>query len=156
MKKILFCLLLFASTFITQAQTKSVTLDLLGPSGLVGVSFDSRFKGNDGFGVSVGLAFPYGTWYGPDPLGFSIPLELNYLLGQRNNHLVLGVGMTNGIYKSSVDGKGWGYNFYCDAGYRFQKQKGFTFGAGIKPNFVMNDWKSDGGLMPYLGLGFSF
>ena len=83
--------------------------------------------------------------------------------------------MTNGIYKYSgdrivigygsedteikpvqEDGTYWGYNFFGDIGYRFQKEKGFTFGAGIKPTFIFSDGKPSGRLMPYLSLGISF
>ena len=177
MKKFFLCLLVLTSTFLAQAQTKSITLDLLGSSGLAGVSFDSRFKGNQGFGYSVGLSYAYGTSsLGLYTLnGIGIPLEFNYLLGQRNSHLVLGLGMTNGIYKYSThkiwigygetaseikpeidNGTYWGYNFFGDVGYRFQRQKGFTFGAGIKPTFAMGNERLRGRLIPYLSLGFSF
>lgn len=177
MKRVLFTFLIFSSAFFAQAQTKSITLDLLGSSGLAGVSFDSRFKGNQGFGYSVGLAYAYGSGtLGLYTLnGIGIPLEFNYLLGQRNSHLVLGLGMTNGIYKYSAhniwigygdtasevkpeidNGTCWGYNFFGDVGYRFQRQKGFTFGAGIKPTFAIGNEKLRGKLMPYLNLGISF
>lgn len=178
MKKILLSILILTSAIFAQAQTKSVTLDLLGSSGLAGVSFDSRFKGNHGLGYNVGLSYAYGTGtLGSYSLnGIGIPLEINYLLGQRNSRLVLGLGMTNGIYKYSVhsvfigygddateikpeetSGTAWGYNFFGDIGYRFQKEKGFTFGAGIKPTFAFDNGKLNGRwLMPYLSLGISF
>jgi hypothetical protein len=177
MKKVLLSILILTTAIFAQAQTKSVTLDLLGSSGLAGVSFDSRFKGDHGFGYNVGLSYAYGTGtlnnYTVNGIG--IPLEFNYLFGQRNSHLVLGLGMTNGIYKYSgdrivigygsedteikpaqEDGTYWGYNFFGDIGYRFQKEKGFTFGAGIKPTFIFSDGKPSGRLMPYLSLGISF
>lgn len=104
MKKTLLSILILTSAVFAQAQTKSVTLDLLGSSGIAGVSFDSRFKGNHGFGYNVGLSYAYGTGtissYSVNGIG--IPLEINYLFGQKNSHLVLGLGMTNGIYKYSA------------------------------------------------------
>ena len=177
MKRIIVCLAMLASAFFAQAQTKSVNLDLLGSSGLAGVSFDARFKGNHGFGYNVGLSYAYGTGtlnsYTMNGIG--IPVEINYLLGQRNSHLVLGLGMTNGIYKYSVQsifigygdeateikpemtgGTAWGYNFFGDIGYRYQREKGFTFGVGVKPTFIISDRKLNGSLMPYLSLGISF
>lgn len=178
MKKILLSILILTSAVFAQAQTKSVTLDLLGSSGIAGVSFDSRFKGNKGFGYNVGLSYAYGTGtlssYSVNGIG--IPLEINYLLGQRNSHLVLGLGMTNGIYKYSAksiiigsgddateikpeqtSGTAWGYNFFGDIGYRFQKEKGFTFGAGIKPTFTFDNGKiNERWFMPYLSFGISF
>ena len=177
MKKVLLSLLIITSAVFAKAQTKSVNLDLLGSSGLAGVSFDSRFIGNHGFGYNVGLSYAYGTGtlnsYSVNGIG--IPLEINYLLGQRNSHLVLGLGMTNGIYKYSAQtffigygddateikseetrGTAWGYNFFGDLGYRFQKEKGFAFGVGIKPTFVFSDGKPDAALLPYLSFGISF
>lgn len=183
MKKAILSILFLSSAFFAQAQTKAVTLDLLGSSGLAGVSFDSRFKGNHGVGYTVGLAYAYGTGtlnnYTVNGIG--IPIEFNYLFGQRNSHLVLGLGMTNGVYKYSGDKvfigysrendmnpevnptkdynnykTYWGYNFFGDIGYRFQKEKGFTFGAGIKPTFIVTDGKLNGVLMPYLSFGISF
>ena len=50
----------------------------------------------------------------------------------------------------------WGYNFFGDIGYRFQKEKGFTFGAGNKPAFIFSDGIPKGRLMPYLSFGISF
>ena len=177
MKKVILSILILTSAVLAQAQTKSVTLDLLGSSGLAGVSFDSRFKGNNGFGYNVGLAYAYGTGtlnnYSVNGIG--IPLEINYLFGQRSSHLVLGLGMTNGIYKYSghsvfigygddaveikpteEDGRYWGYNFFGDIGYRFQRENGFAFGVGVKPTFIFTDGKLNGKLMPYLSLGISF
>ena len=184
MKRVISSILIITSAVLAQAQTKSVTLDLLGSSGIAGVSFDSRFKGNLGFGYNVGLSYAYGTGtaYGTGPLssysvnGIGIPLEINYLFGQRNSHLVLGLGMTNGIYKYSaksfiieygddateikpedISGTAWGYNLFGDIGYRFQKEKGFTFGAGIKPTFTFDNGNINGcWLMPYLSFGISF
>ena len=104
MKRVISSILILTSAIFAQAQTKSVTLDLLGSSGIAGVSFDSRFKGNHGFGYNVGLSYAYGTGtlsnYSVNGIG--IPLEINYLFGQRNSHLVLGLGTTNGIYKYSA------------------------------------------------------
>ena len=170
--------MILTSAVFAQAQTKSVTLDLLGPSGLAGVSFDSRFKGNHGFGVNVGLAYAYGmgTLNNYTVNGISIPLEINYLLGRKSSHLVLGLGMTNGVYKYSGDSiiigvsdesadikptrenvTAWGYNFFGDIGYRFQREKGFTFGAGLKPSCTFDNGKVNARwLLPYLSLGISF
>ena len=178
MKKVLLSIIVLLSAVLAQAQTKSVTLDLLGSSGIAGVSFDSRFKGNRGFGYNVGLSYAYGTGtlrsYTLNGIG--IPLEINYLVGQKNSHLVFGLGMTGGIYRYSaksfiigygddeaeilpkdVCGNALGYNFFGDVGYRFQKEKGFTFGAGIKPTFTFDKGKINGRwLMPYLSFGISF
>ncbi len=177
MKKTILIILFLVSAFFAQAQTKSVSLDLLGPSGLAGVSFDSRFKGNSGLGYRVGLSYAYGsgTFFNYTINGIGIPLEINYLFGKKNSHLVLGLGMTNGIYKYSSDsinwgysedaaeikptredGCFWGYNFFGDVGYCYQKEKGFTFGAGIKPTFILSDEKLQGNLVPYLSFGISF
>ena len=177
MRKVLLSVLVLTLALFSQAQTKSVSLDLLGSSGVAGVSFDSRFNGNHGLGYNVGLFYAYGSaLLGNYTLsGIGIPVEINYLTGQRNSHLVLGLGMTNGIYKYSShafflgygdetsevnsaksDGTLWGYNLFGDVGYRFQKEKGFAFGVGIKPTFVFSDGKLDGGLLPYLSFGISF
>ena len=177
MKKVLLSLLIITTAVFAKAQTKAVYLDLLGSSGLAGVSFDSRFNGNHGLGYNVGLSYAYGSaLLGNYTLnGIGIPVEINYLSGQKNSHLVLGLGMTNGIYRYSshafflgygdetaainqdeTTGTSWGYNFFGDVGYRFQKEKGFAFGVGIKPTFVFSDGKPDAALLPYLSFGISF
>ncbi len=177
MKRFLISVIIIASSIFAQAQTKNISLDLLGASGLAGVSFDSRFNGNHGFGYNVGLSYAYGSaLFGNYTMnGIGVPVEINYLFGQKNSHLVLGLGMTNGIYKYSshtfiigygddsteikaddTSGTSWGYNFFGDIGYRFQKENGFAFGVGIKPVFIFSDGKPEGGLMPYLSFGISF
>ena len=168
--------LLAVSALAASAQTRSVNLELLGASGMAGVNYDSRFKGNHGWGYSVGLG--YGFVYSENMFGsvsrshvVDIPFELNYLFGKKNSHLVLGAGIAPGASFDYVhdpatvfiseDGLetireeindhdvSWGFSPFLDIAYRLQKPSGFSFSAGFKPNLSSLFW-------PYLSFGYSF
>lgn len=141
------------------SQTKSIYLELLGASGMAGVSFDSRFAGNSGFGYNVGLGYGYsnGGVDLPDTKGndgvsheIGIPIEVNYLFGQNNSHLVLGMGAYAGAHINEALAKPqFAYNFFGDIAYRYQKPTGFSFAIGLKPNLSKAFW-------PYVTIGYSF
>lgn len=88
-------------------------------------------------------------------------MELNYLLGKKNSKLELGFGLSLGVYhiKETVAyvNTGWypgtedtdqksgeikyytnkencfGYFFFGDIGYRYQRPNGFMFRVGVSP-----------------------
>ena len=159
-KRILVSLALIIGASVSGlSQTKSVNLELLGSSGMAGVNFDSRFCGNSGFGYSVGLGYGYsnGGFDIPSTKGndgvlheVGIPVEVNYLFGQKNSHFVLGAGAYAGAHINEAQSKPqFVYSFFGDVAYRYQKPTGFTFAVGLKPNLSRVFW-------PYITLGYSF
>jgi hypothetical protein len=148
-----------------ESTQKSLYVELLGASNLIGVNYDSRFKPNSPWGYRVGLGYTYSKNYnmfsGSNSLkGVDVPLEANYLLGKKRSKLELGLGLNLGYYTekydvwtlkkvSEEDGipyytteyagedshSTWGYYFFGNIGYRYQPSHGFQFRAGISPSF---------------------
>ena len=57
---------------------KSIYLELLGASNMIGVSYDTRIKPGSVFGYRAGISYFYGTNYNSyEGHGFSVPLEFN-------------------------------------------------------------------------------
>ena len=87
---------------MAQQKTRNLSVELLGAQNIVGINYDSRFKGNSGFGYRVGLGYGYGNNSGlfdQKINGVGVPLELNYLLGKKNSKLELGFGASLGVYQ---------------------------------------------------------
>ena len=81
---------------------KNLSVELMGPSNMLGIHFDSRFKANKGFGYSVGLAWAYlsSENFINDINHFNIVSfvpRLNYLIGRKNKKLELGLGTNLGV-----------------------------------------------------------
>lgn len=149
----------------SETTNRSVYLELLGASNIVGVNYDARFKPNSPWGYRIGLGYTYSKQYsmfsGSNSLrGPDIPLEINYLLGKKRSKLDLGFGLNLGYYTEKYDtwnirkagevdgvpyfeseyaGEArhslWGYFFFGNIGYRYQPTRGFQFRAGISPSF---------------------
>ena len=162
--------------FATWAKpTKTIYLEGFGASSTIGLNFDSRFTGDNGWGYRVGLSFCSSSYsfLWDDATGVAVPLEINYLLGKRNSKLELGVGTSLGYYKVEEDSdevpshpeswrygerKTFGYFVFLDIGYRYQPAKGFDFRIGITPSF---DFGGRRGIYrhmfyPYISLGYAF
>ena len=205
MKKFYFIAIMFTVPIVADAQRKpiklksiyqemvsfmkperSVYLELLGASNIVGVNFDSRFKAGSPWGYRVGLGYTYSESYnmfsgssylkGPD-----IPMEINYLLGKKRSKLDLGFGLNLGYYTekykyweyewTETEGifhgeptqevnakhKTWGYYFFGNIGYRYQPKQGFLFRAGINPAFNLGGSHAvTKGIFPYVSFGYVF
>lgn len=83
------------SLVLAQEKTRSLSVELLGAQNMVGVNYDSRFKGNSGWGYRVGIGYGYGdnsSWIDQKISGVGVPLELNYLLGEKKSKLEVGFG----------------------------------------------------------------
>ncbi len=165
-----------------QDKVKSVSLELFGAQNLVGVNYDSRFKGNDGFGFRVGVGFGYGDnsyLFDQDVKGVGVPVEINYLFGKGNHKLEIGFGASLGFYhvKETVGyiyvpepggeiisgeytnkSNQFGYMMFGDIGYRYQRKNGFMFRVGISPSFNFGDkyGLDKSSFYPYIGFGWSF
>lgn len=75
------------SLVLAQEKTRSLSVELLGAQNVVGVNYDSRFKGNSGWGYRVGIGYGYGdnsSWIDQKISGVGVPLELNYLYNPQN------------------------------------------------------------------------
>jgi hypothetical protein len=144
---------------------KSLYLELLGPSNIIGLNYDSRLKPDSPWGYRVGMGYTYSKNYGllsgsNSIRGVDMPIEANYLLGKKRSKFELGLGVNLGYYKEEYDvwnlnkvgeedgliyyesvyaGKEshslWGYYFFGNIGYRYQPSHGFQFRVGISPSF---------------------
>ena len=97
----LFALCCF-SAVMAQQKTRNLSVELLGAQNIVGINYDSRFKGNSGLGYRVGLGYAYGnnsSLFDQKINGVAAPFELNYLLGKKNSKLELGFGASLGVYQ---------------------------------------------------------
>ena len=149
-------------TITTIPAERTLSLELGGAHNLVGVNFDSRFKGNHGLGYRVGIGYSYGrndfSFFVDmkDRIhGVAVPLEINYLLGKHSSKLELGVGISLGYYREQVDVaypdgssgtshmrevvKQFGYFTFGNIGYRLQTKRGFMFRVGWAPSINFND-----------------
>lgn len=159
MRNLLLIIAIIATSVSANAQTKSLNLELLGSSGIAGINYDARFKGNNGFGYSVGMGYGYANsgydfidTKGNDGVthDIAVPVELNYLFGQNNSHFVLGAGAIAAVaVNEGTMQHAFGYNVFADVAYRYQKPKGFAFAVGVKPNLINVLW-------PYITIGYSF
>lgn len=80
----------------------AVYLELLGGSTMVGVNYDQRFKGNWHWGWRAGLAFAYSNSDNflsgsNDERYWSVPVGINYLIGNRRDNLEIGLGASIGF-----------------------------------------------------------
>lgn len=91
----------------------------IGGTNLIGLTYDSRFRGNRGWGYRVGLGYnrdvdkmrlAYSLADGSTEVrihstasGFGIPLEINYLAGRRLHQFEVGAGTTLGFYKEKYE-----------------------------------------------------
>ena len=163
---------------------RSISAELFGPSNLIGIHYDSRFKGNKGWGYSIGAAWGYmqNKYYFYDMDRFhiiSVVPRVNYLIGRKNHKIELGLGSNLGfvmgkeeyllyqdqgknklIFKGLVKEKHefFAYYFFGNIGYRHQTRRGFIFRAGVAPMFGFGGKHSMEGIYiaPYLSFGKSF
>ena len=163
---------------------KTVTGTILGPFGWLSAHFDTRLKGNRGWGFGGGLGWAYSgsnDWFGEKESFHLLSLspEFNYLFGKKKSKFELGGGMTVALIFGKVEypdvgplgptGPGYvvpgnthetflAYYFFGTIGYRLQPFRGFSMRVGISPTFGLGgDHSVDGILiLPYLGFGYSF
>ena len=164
----LFALCCF-SAVMAQQKTRNLSVELLGAQNIVGINYDSRFEGNSGLGYRVGIGYGDNSGLFDQKInGVGVPLELNYLLGKKNSKLELGFGASLGVYQvketigyvketgrypggENTDETSpkidfytssktqFGYFFFGNIGYRYQRLNGFMFRVGVSPSFNFGD-----------------
>lgn len=189
LKKFLLLLLAICSLAV-HAQTddalndrrRAVYGELLGPSIGINASYDARFSKGNHLGYRVGLGITVSQtdnlFDSNTDIAFTIPAEINYLIGKHRNYLEVGLGASFLIYKARVyEDNGFpgndyheqtnlGLLGYANVGYRHVSKKGFLFRAGITPMVPIsadlsnnrNNYETDHTLyvIPYIGFGYSF
>lgn len=183
MKKITLSILMFASSLMANAQifggegTRNISLEFFGAHNTIGLNYDARLKGNDGWGYRAGIGYTYawssGLFKGSSTIkGVSVPIEINYLLGKKKSKLELGFGANVGYYEEEYDYYLWpdyskkyryehnsiGYFFFGNVGYRLQPTRGFVFRVGVTPSFNFGDSHgiSRSFFYPYISFGWAF
>lgn len=109
--------------------------------------------------------------------GFAVPMEFNCILGKRKSKFEVGIGISLGIYSTQKysyinssafpvessyiieNHNQFGYFFYSNIGYRYQRKNGFMLRVGVSPSFSFaggNGITKSPFLYPYLSLGYTF
>lgn len=78
---------------------KNISVELMGASNGIGIHYDTRFKGNNGWGYSIGAGWGF-SQSGSDLFSYadkynviSVVPRINYLTGRKNRKLELGFGV---------------------------------------------------------------
>lgn len=136
--------LIITSSSIAQ-KSKSVFLEVGGNGGLASLNFDSRLNNTEkGLGYRIGFGFipPTYEFFDSRPAIWTIPVGLNYLVGNNRHHLETGLGMTYYFFKGTTsdvwgiyeNDKGSGIVFVPSVGYRYApKGKAFQGRLFISP-----------------------
>lgn len=139
-------------TIVTDRAPQAVYFQLGGSAPIFSVNYDRRFgKRVNGAGFAAGLGF-----FGASGEGvFSLPLSLNYLIGN-NSHFVELAGGATFLSSSSADLFDEDATLvigHANVGYRYQPTKGgFFFRGGISPLFIGGGY----GTSFYVGFGHNF
>lgn len=173
----LFIIALLALPFASLAQDVTATYEPgsrartffveLGGPGFISANYDFRFKDTrNAWGVRAGL----GYFSIDDESQFTVPVQINYLLGKGGNYFEIGGGATYVRHKTPmyfydfVDGyyenERWETRHRNEVmgtlafGYRRQPvDGGFNFRAGISPILYKGDFVP---YLPYVSFGYSF
>ena len=96
-KKLVAMVMVALSVVAASAQSadkwRSVNVELLGASSMVGVNYDSRFKAGSPWGYRVGLSWGYSnndnffSGVGSSLRAYLAPVAVNYLLGNKRHSL---------------------------------------------------------------------
>lgn len=129
----------FIKEISTQRTNKILFGEVGGPGLAISLNYDARFtSARNGFGFRIGAGY-YGD--GGNTV-FTIPFQINYLIGNNNNFIELGGGTT--FLNSTGDNTGKTFIFDRDTGligtatigYRYQSDdKAINFRVGFVPIF---------------------
>jgi hypothetical protein len=134
---------------ITDRPPQAVYLEVFGRGGILSFNYDRRFKNRPtGLGFSVGAGYVNDGEFGI----LSVPISLNYLMGNRGKYFETGAGVSIFTSDSNIfdtDSNVLGHLIF---GYRRQPiNGGFNFRAGI--NVFVGDIVTP---YPYVSFGYGF
>ena len=121
------CLLGGMAAQAQEGTERSISIEALGVHNIVGVNFDSRFKGNHGFGYRVGVGYTQGTH------ALGLGTSLGYY-GERIEFPTIG-----GHQYMPVTNRGFGYFVFGNIGYRLQTKSGLMIRTGWAPSINFDD-----------------
>lgn len=87
-------MLLTVTSMMAQQKVKNISVELFGAQNTIAINYDSRLKGNSGLGYRIGIGFGYAdnsNLFDENIKGVVMPLEMNYLLGNKHNKLEIGI-----------------------------------------------------------------
>jgi hypothetical protein len=141
---------------VAGARAQNVFVELGGPGLLLSANYDTRFtQRHDGIGGRIGAGYISIS----DNSLFTLPLQLNYLLGKNNRYFEMGIGAT------FINSHGDSNDFLSldnaksvigtmSFGYRYQPEDGgFHFRAALTPIFDSSTF------FPFfggIGVGYTF
>jgi hypothetical protein len=137
---------------------KTVFVEALGNGVALSVNYDIRLKPgrNDGFGLRVGLGVgEYAGTVNGTEVNKTVPLSINYLIGNRMPSLELGLGLTPKFALSKLEPNEPHVEIipFANIGFRLQPlTKGIILRTTFTPSFDNGSPKLWGGL----SLGYSF
>lgn len=142
---------------IINQRAQNVFVELGGPGLLFSANYDTRFSNKaDGLGGRIGLGFISSSGSSL----FTLPLQLNYLLGKNNKYFEIGLGATYASYNGSDLFSFDSNNNVSEShvfgnmtfGYRYQPiEGGFNFRAAITPLFDSSSF-----IPYYFGISFGY
>lgn len=135
---------------IEEKRAQNLYLEIVGQGLLLTANYDTRFsKKANGIGGRIG----FGMIGGGHEAFVSVPVSLNYVLGNKQNLFEIGLGVTYFKIPDSFFDGGEGFVGTTSFMYRFQPVKnGFSFRAGLSPVFDKDGFYP----VPGLSLGYSF
>ena len=148
------------TVFIKQApasiiSNRSLFLEVGGPGLAISLNYDKRFSDDkrDGWGFRIGTGY-FGD--GGNTV-FTIPFQVNYLIGSGSNFFELGAGTTflnstgDNTGKTFIFDRVTGFIGTATIGYRYQPEtSSFNFRIGFVPIF------SDEGITPAGGISIGY
>ncbi len=168
-KKLLLAIILSTAFLTSNAQqpitdtvainrAQSVYLEFFGPGLTLSANYNTRFaKKRGGWGARIGT----GGSADEDYSSFTIPMQINYLLGKSTKFFEIGGGATY-IRYNNKEGNGGGYMPFADGttiagtttfGYQSQPLRhGFNFRASFNMLFTDNLFMPFGGI----SIGYTF
>lgn len=181
MKKRIFSTTLFfivCSTMFSQPK-EGFYAEFWGASTTIGIHYDTRFNENTKWGGRFGIAYTNSSstiFFQSCPnktTGITFPIAVNYLIGNDQHNLELGIGISYGLYSCNYIEKSHevqkdknAFFGFVDLGYRFLSKKGLIIRAGINPGMSLSTYDDLGReehgvdreavIYPYIGIGYMF
>ena len=140
-------------------RSQAVYFEILGPGVTFSANYDTRFQNtNNGLGGRIGVSY-----FALDGTSiFTLPVQLNYLLGKNNHYFEVGAGATFASISDSTNEEDQDILFVTDSGvmgtmtFGYRRQPingGFSFRGGFTPIFGQGNFMP---FWPYVSFGYTF